>query len=166
MSASSEVPNQPRWEIARKRAEALTEDSPAPPIPVHEVIETNGAQLVYTGFGEFSDRVSGCCDFANATIFVNAADAWVRQRFTMAHELGHWLLHRDLYRSNSGRYRVLPRFAQPASDDPLEKEANHFAANLLVPARLLRPVRGVSVPRLAQAFGVSELMMGYRLRNA
>ncbi len=157
----------PDYRRARQRAAELTASIPTPPIPVAELIEANGAELVFTGFGEFSDRVSGCCDFPNSRIYVNVADPVTRQRFTMGHELGHWLLHREAYEADPGRYRVLPRRSDlTADDDPLEKEANHFAANLLVPSALLKPVRHVPIPRLARAFGVSELMMGYRITNA
>lgn len=47
----------------------------------------------------------------------------------------------------------------------MEKEANKFAACLLVPERLLAPVKGASVAALARSFGVSRTMMEFRLKN-
>jgi Zn-dependent peptidase ImmA (M78 family) len=45
-----------------------------------------------------------------------------RRRFTMAHELGHLVLHEDSY-----------------TDDHGEREANAFAAEFLMPAEQIRP---------------------------
>jgi Zn-dependent peptidase ImmA (M78 family) len=104
-------------------------------------------------------------------INVNAGDPIVRQRFTTAHELGHYALHRHLigrgidddraYRSTSvGRYyntRIGPRE---------ETEANRFAANLLMPEHLLATAkkRGLASPKqLAEAFLVSLPAMRIRM---
>lgn len=105
-------------------------------------------------------------------IAVNANDPKTRQRFTIAHELGHFMLHREMigdgiaddraYRStDSGRYRntqIGPRE---------ETEANAFAANVLMPYELieeLRKTRGLySVEDLARELGVSRHAMSIRL---
>ena len=76
-------------------------------------------------------------------IIVNASDRATRQRFTVAHELGHYILHRSLigdgidddraYRStNKGKYHntnIGPRE---------ETEANKFAADVLMPWALIK----------------------------
>lgn len=100
-------------------------------------------------------------------IRINRHDARVRQRFTVAHELAHYLLHRDqigggirddvLYRSNLS--------------DAREAEANRLAADILMPEEELweayRRLRGMqqeeAVVRLSQQFGVSEAAMKIRL---
>jgi hypothetical protein len=104
-------------------------------------------------------------------INVNAADSLRRQRFTTAHELGHFAMHRHLigngidddraYRSTrSGRY-------YNTAIGPLqETEANRFAANLLMPAHLMDQAkqRGLVHPQeLADAFMVSLPAMRIRL---
>jgi hypothetical protein len=68
-------------------------------------------------------------------VFVNASDQVPRQRFTAAHELGHFVLHRD---EMGGR---VSRADTPAcielseeQSDRHEREANRFAAELLMPA--------------------------------
>ena len=63
------------------------------------------------------------------------------------------------------RYSVLPRFQRPDKSDPFEQEANCFAANLLVPKRLLAPVKHASPAQLASIFAVSREMMENRLKN-
>jgi len=89
-----------------------------------------------------------------------------RQRFTIAHELGHWVLHREYFLAHPESYPVLPRFEKPDKDNYMEKEANSFAAHILVPERLLTPVRRYPVSKLAQLFLVSREMMEHRLKYA
>ena len=157
---------QPRWKLAESRADGLTAEYSLPPIPVYEIAESNGVNVVFADFGTNAEAVSGFCDFQEQRLYVNKDDATQRQSFTIAHELGHWLLHRDFFQADPDRYMVLPRFSDPNKNDPMEKEANKFAACLLVPERLLQPVKGASVSALANAFGVSRTMMEFRVKNA
>ncbi|MGS4883618.1 ImmA/IrrE family metallo-endopeptidase [Roseibium sp. MB-4] len=155
----------PRWSHAEKEAERLTKLISSPPVPVYEIAESNGVNVIFADFGANAEKVSGLCDFENARIYVNQDDSTERQAFTMAHEFGHWVLHRDFFLKNPDKYPVLPRFHSPNRDDPMEKEANKFAACLLVPERLLKPVKGAPISALASSFGVSRTMMEFRLRN-
>lgn len=159
------VLSSPRWTHAEKKAEELTSGISAPPIPVYEIAESNGINVLFANFGANAEKVSGLCDFQNARIYVNQDDSPERQSFTMAHELGHWILHRDFYLKNPDQYPILPRFSSPDRNNPMEKEANKFAACLLVPEKLLKPVMGAPVSALAGIFGVSRTMMEFRLRN-
>ena len=147
------------------KANALAAPYSTPPIPVYEIAEQNGVNVVVVDFGKHSESVSGLCDFVNARLYVNAKDSTERKTFTIAHELGHWMLHRDIFAADPDRYPVLPRFSDPHRGDPLEMEANRFAATLLVPERLLAPVRGASISQLAGIFGVSRSMMEFRIKN-
>src|SRR5205085_1186989 len=104
-------------------------------------------------------------------IWVNADEArqWpARRRFTIAHELGHWRLHRDaderavFCRSGSIAPEAQPRDQLP----PAEDEANAFAAALLMPAALVQEqyVRCErDFFRLCDTFGASGAAMGRRL---
>ncbi|UWQ21893.1 ImmA/IrrE family metallo-endopeptidase [Jannaschia sp. W003] len=130
-----------------------------------EIAERSGVNVVFEDFAAHSEKVSGFCDFENARLYVNADDMPERQSFTIAHELGHWLLHRNFYLDHPDEYPVLPRFTDPNRGDPKEKEANKFAACLLVPERLLQPVKGAPVSSLASVFGVSRTMMEWRIKN-
>ncbi|MEI7560479.1 MAG: ImmA/IrrE family metallo-endopeptidase [Actinomycetes bacterium] len=65
-----------------------------------------------------------------------------RKRFTMAHELAHWILHRDAPPSKETPRATIISSDGVRNDDPLplaEAEANAFAAALLLPAALFRP---------------------------
>ena len=150
----------PRWSLAERTANEMTNEYSTPPIPVLEIAERSGVNVVFETFGSHSESVSGFCDFENSRLYVNAQDLPERQSFTMAHELGHWLLHRGFFLEHPDDYPVLPRFT-----DPKEKEANKFAACLLVPERLLRPVKGAAISSLASVFGVSRTMMEFRFKN-
>lgn len=104
---------------------------------------------------------------AGFVIKVNRHEVKHRQRFTIAHEIGHFMLHRD--RIGSGiRDTILYRSKLSSA---MEAEANRFAAGLLMP---FDKVRGKfnelelrrdkeSARELAQVFGVSNDAMEIRL---
>lgn len=152
------------YRLAEQRAGSLTSVYSTPPIPALEIAERNGVDVEFTRFAGF-EQIAGFCDFAEHKLYVSEEDPVNRQTFTIAHELGHWVLHRSLYTSNPERYRALPRFQQVDRKDPLEQEANCFAANLLVPTSLVKPVRHFPVSELANIFAVSREMMEFRLKN-
>lgn len=155
----------PRWQICEARADALTASFSTPPIPVVEIAESNGVDVVFADFGQHSDTVAGFCEFKTAKIYINKSDIKERQFFTIAHEFGHWILHREFFLENPEKYPVFPRFQSVDANDPFEKEANKFAACLLVPERLLKPVKKAPVSALASVFRVSKTMMEFRLKN-
>lgn len=95
-------------------------------------------------------------------ITYNFLDAPVRQRFTIAHEIGHHV-HGDLDapRDTSEQFSARSR-------DPREVAANRFAAALLMPAALVKHMvleqRVTDLSRLASTFGVSTAAMEFRLK--
>jgi len=93
----------------------------------------------------------------------NLSDPPNRQRFTIAHELGHHFLQ------HGPRFRDTSATLAGGSYDPVEVSANRFAAELLMPAYTMRVMivdQGVtSVETLASAMQVSEQAMIYRLKN-
>ncbi len=100
-------------------------------------------------------------------IYLNRDDSQNRQRFTCAHELGHYVkrtaagdLDYDFVDDNRGPLAS-------TGLDPEEVYANQFAAALLMPAELVKQEhkRGLGAVRLALRFGVSDDAMHYRLRN-
>jgi len=96
-------------------------------------------------------------------IYFNLMDPPNRQRFTVAHELGHHVL------KHGPRFRDTSATLSGGSYDPIETSANRFAAELLMPThpmKVLVEEQGiVSLPTLAASFGVSEKAMHYRLKN-
>ena len=102
----------------------------------------------------------------SASAVINAADPPNRKKFTIAHELGHWVMHRSLLRDRPEIGVLLREPLGRADSSPLEQEANAFAANLLVPDNMLKSYRTDDIVLLAKVFGVSEEVIGYRLKRS
>lgn len=100
-------------------------------------------------------------------IRVNRHEAESRQRFTIAHEIAHYLLHRD-HIGDGIEDSILYR---STLSDQREAEANRLGAHLLMPEKtVLQSVRdlgGRPTPKvaalLAEQFSVSEAAMSIRL---
>lgn len=188
-----------REEIERRAAEALERAGPwiweegSLPIPVEEIADScfglrvrdvpperlaasPGAPPLEEG-----ETLSGLLLAGRGEIWVNAEEAheWPgRRRFTICHELGHWQLHRTGQQSLFCRTAaVAPEETapEPATTRPprpiTEEEADAFAAELLMPANLVREHR----PRdgdedeacrlLCNLFGASEKAIRRRLED-
>ncbi|GLS43729.1 ImmA/IrrE family metallo-endopeptidase [Methylobacterium brachythecii] len=135
-----------------------------PPVPVRDMAINYGVDVFFGDFGDAGKTVSGFLDLQDNCIFVNKDESPARQNFTIAHELGHFLLHADLLRNHPNQYSVLYRAPIGAAKDPLEQEANAFAAHILVPRSFLdRYYKIASRQELARLFNVSEDVIGYRM---
>ena len=94
-------------------------------------------------------------------IFVDRTQSAVRQRFTVAHELGHHFLgHGDSFRDCASSFST-------TAWQPHEVAANRFAAELLMPVEVVRAAsnRTTVLSVLAAGFQVSEVAMRFRLQN-
>jgi Zn-dependent peptidase ImmA (M78 family) len=132
-----------------------------PPIDPQFLSEQLGVTVFFAEFDEASRGVSGFYDPEDLTIYVNKNDPPVRQTFTIAHELGHHLMHAEWAKSSD--YKVLMRNTEVAQD-PYEQEANAFAAHLLVPADMLKSYKSLAgVQDLARLFMVSVPVIRNRL---
>lgn len=103
-------------------------------------------------------------------IRINRHEAKHRQRFTLAHELAHYLLHRELIVAEGGwSENVLLRSGQPAN---VEYEANRLASDLVLPSAQLAeataeysgPMTPEVIEDLARRFGVSTAAMEIKLQ--
>ncbi|MDB5866530.1 MAG: hypothetical protein JWO70_4336 [Betaproteobacteria bacterium] len=131
------------------------------PVNVGSIAKQAGAHLILEPLEGFS----GSFEYLNGkpTIRVSSTEALVRQRFTIAHELGHFVLgHPDSYRDGPDNF-------SSQNLDPIEVAANRFAAEILMPEQLIKYFvfkQGVTaISKLAKSADVSEVAMGYRLRN-
>lgn len=139
-----------------------------PPVPIENIIKGEGLNVYEVDFKDHNDLVSGLIVPEKKTIYVNKYEQDNRQAFTIAHELGHWIMHKPELEKGDSELAVLYRKTGPGGNvDPKEKEANCFAANLLVPKSLLDkyPLEKYTIPELAQIFGVSEQVIAFRLAN-
>jgi Zn-dependent peptidase ImmA (M78 family) len=147
-----------------------------PPVPVEQLAQNVGAVISYQPFE--AEDISGLLYRAAGSapvIGVNSNNSKARQRFTIGHELGHLALHQghELILERLVRLNFRDATSSTASDEE-EIEANHFAAELLMPQDLLRhslnvllqgrPLSDLEVVRrLARRFEVSQSAMEYRL---
>jgi Zn-dependent peptidase ImmA (M78 family) len=133
------------------------------PLNVSAVAEYLGLEVIEE---PMDDDMSGFLEIRSGrwVVGVNAFHHLNRKRFTIAHEIAHFLLHSD------GKTEFHDRtFARRTNDpSPMEREADQFAADLLMPADEVRQhiASGVtSLSALASQFGVSALAMKYRVQN-
>ena len=137
------------------------------PVPVEAIAE----DLLGLRIEQQSDmRYSGILLPAERTIVLNAGEAprddapLRRFRFTIAHELGHWVCH------VLGADRPEPAFCRAKdlaedADRGVEREANVFAAELLMPEPAVRSawVELAEIATCAARFDVSPTAMQWRL---
>lgn len=164
---TSEIIIEADFKNAKNKALEILErfgfDSP----PVDPIIIANelGINVRFVKFNPENKKISGFFYAKRNEIFVNEEEDIYRQVFTVAHELGHKLLHQEWLKTND--YQVLWRDASLYdANDIKEKEANCFAANLLVPKAILKQYYQVAnVEELSVLFGVSRQVITYRLKN-
>jgi Zn-dependent peptidase ImmA (M78 family) len=162
---------------ARERAREVLAEYGAvnAPVPVEKIIKRRDIRIQ---FSPLDQELSGMALVKDgvAVIGVNALHHPNRQRFTMAHELGHHILHRTHIENTvhvDKGFAILRRDTLAAQGtDKMEIEANAFASEILMPKDLLEPVIGTGdidlddVDRLqsiAKKFKVSLLALQYRL---
>ncbi len=121
----------------------------------------------------FSDNISGVFFRKNGKLYlgVNSSQHEHRQRFTIAHEIGHYILHSQETLHYDTHHDTHPSEVSFRADNISsfeETEANHFAAELLMPEDSVQELieSGVtSIQELAEKFDVSKDAMQYRLVN-
>ncbi len=152
----------PRADALRRRYHELF-GGEALPVPVESIAE----DLLGLSIGEDEELpVSGMLLPAERQIWVNAREAAEspgRRRFTVAHEVGHWVCQ-----CLEGRTAPVYCRAEDVSADAdrtLEREANVFAAELLMPEEAVRAefARVSKTEQLFQRFSVSGEAMQWRL---
>ncbi|NKM14171.1 ImmA/IrrE family metallo-endopeptidase [Rhizobium laguerreae] len=103
------------------------------------------------------ERKGGSSGFA---IFVRESDPETRKRFTIAHEIAHYVLHEHLI--GDGVFDDAMYRSGLASN--VERQANNLAADILMPWSYLTPmINGKTAKDLAETFNVSEQAMQVRL---
>lgn len=135
------------------------------PINAIRLAKALGYEVYQASFTD--NAISGGANFQKqgGKIYLNRNDSPTRQRFTLAHELGHCIMHREYYRN--GILERIDMFRNPENHSQEEVEANAFAANLLMPEQMVREMwkRWGSTEILADIFKVSLSAMSYRLYN-
>jgi hypothetical protein len=133
------------------------------PVPAEAIAE----DLLGLQVSESEDlEVSGVLLPPARQIWLNAREGAPRRRFTLAHELGHWVCQHLEGKTAPLYCRAADVQPEPsAAERALEREANVFAAELLMPEAAVRKewTRSPSVTDLAQVFAVSAVAAQWRL---
>lgn len=160
-------PEKARYSLARQEAETLLDRLAydAPPISPLDIAASFGLTISLVSMPDEYSDVAGFLDEAQKIIFINKDETFTRQMFTVAHELGHFLLHKDIIQSNPDEYKILYRNAALQDGSVLEQEANCFAANLLVPSNMLKKYQEFPNTTLATLFQVSPEVIGFRKKD-
>ncbi len=132
-------------------------------IDIEAIAQYCGATVMYEPLDGAEARIIGYAD--RAIITVNSQSQRARQRFSIGHELGHWMWDRGKTAFSCDSNKVTGRWS---GVDP-ETAANKYAAGLLLPKYLLKPLAAkkpitfTTVRDLAQAFETSLTATAIRL---
>lgn len=154
----------------------------SPPIPVEMIAEQIlGLRCEIVGLKKFGKNVVGVLLSKERRILISESGSDTHYNFTIAHEIGHWVLHVPTQRSldyiddtqtvNPMRSLMVSSRRQSKKEAVQEGEANKFAAALLIPrSRLINVTKEISrilagdVYKLASVFETSPKTMYYRLK--
>ena len=162
-----------------KNVEALLEQNKVtgPPVRVDRIARALGIQL---RFAPLDDEISGMVYIRKEgpIIGINSLHPPNRQRFTLAHECGHFLLHKAKIAEEVHVDKSFPMLMRDSASttgiDEMEIEANFFAAELLMPDAFIRKIvenelididEEAAIDALAKRFKVSQSAMRFRLGN-
>lgn len=142
------------------------------PVNLRRVTEHLGLSVYYAHFTDpnisgmlITDRSRvprGVEPGSRGTIFLKAGEYPPRSRFTLAHEIGHF----QLGHAEAGVVTDFFRGRSTGYTDPHEREANEFAAELLMPRIMFTQLweSGLSLEELTVVFGVSVAALTVRAR--
>jgi predicted transcriptional regulator len=150
-------------------ADVANQLSYAPGAELLPIVEKLGGRITIQNVLDFNGMPSGSIRIdapGRFEIFLAAHTGPMRDRFTIAHELGHYVLH-YLYPNQNGR-KVERLEAQRYGSGRVEWEANWFAAGFLMPSSQFRDrfvqLQG-SQTALAAEFGVSLESINIRAQS-
>ena len=140
------------------------------PVKISEVCRREGIRMISYSAGRELIKFLCLENYAEANdgfstessgsriIFYNDKCTVGRQRFTVAHELGHHIL------GHVGKYALTCREPH-AEDNPIEREANVFASRLLAPACVLWGLGVQSADEISRLCGISRQAAEFRMER-
>lgn len=153
--------------LLRDQMKIIEEHQKAAPVKVTPIAEALGVSVYRSTLPpEISGMIrrdaarGGDSGFA---IYVNSAHSNVRKRFTIAHEIAHYILHESLIGDGIVEDALL---RSDGLSNRIEAQANALAADILMPWHLITECqeKGIeSIEGLAAAFDVSKDAMSIRL---
>ncbi len=129
------------------------------------VNSTNPKEPISLEYVQMESATSGSLIYENGSwvIRVNKNHNPRRQRYTIAHEIGHYIMHRNKLQSFTDEI-----FFRAGNKGDIENRANDFASRLLMPEENVRNAieEGVrNIGMLAERFEVSSPAMKIRIQN-
>lgn len=154
--------NHPASDIRRQAARLLDSAGIShEPVSLRDVVSALNLELVTRTREPFTSEAALEPLGDGRAIVLNGPGDSSRKRFTIAHEIGHFVLHPERCRPERGG-------AANEAGRAEEREADTFAAELLMPEHLVREAvreHGPDATRLADRFEVSRKAMQTRLRS-
>lgn len=162
---SSESSNAILW--VRKQASKIMDV-----FNVEAVLLKFGVSVTYEEMEEYSE-ISGYIERRHSgwVIGINKYEVAGRQRFTLAHELGHLMFHRNYILKNldnDNKFKEsIQLYRNEDNTKAIEMEANAFAAELLMPSSRFREVwhKSDSLTAVSNIFGVSRYAAQFRAKK-
>lgn len=135
--------------------------------PINTVEIANNLGLTVYTYNEPNPDISGILDPQNKKIYINGNDYPLRQKFSTAHEIGHWVLDYGCKAEPSD----VPRYSyrnllSSQGVNPSEMRANFFAACLLMPEDIVMRAwirNAYDIDNTANELVVSRMALAYRL---
>lgn len=162
--------SQVRNHFVRQMAKKILSESniEAPPVNLLLILAAHG--IGYEEIDDFPDTVDALFinDGAKVYAAVNARQHLHRQRFSLAHELGHFFLHPYGMPEDAVSIDNPPTGEEEmatATKSPTEMEADLFAGELLVPLELLKAHLREGIPELSKLFQVSEQVVSIAIAH-
>ena len=159
--------NEQLSEEVRKKIEEAQKSLPDEPVAIVALCRQFGVPAIK--MHDLPKGVSGCIrrnlKDDSYEIFYNGNEPMTRQRFTVAHELAHYLLHKKELADEHSENIML---RGSGLSNRQETEANELAADILMPSEAVDHYtstrKGFSLSDMAKDFGVSAQAMSIRLR--
>ena len=162
-------------ELTKKFVDKYINISTPLPIDISHIIRTETIQIEERFL---EDELSGLLIIQGGAklIGVEHSHSEERKRFTLAHELGHYVLHSNDSKMfvDTAIFKRQIEGGYTTREERMEREANNFAANILMPEIIVyREVSNFykdlndenNIAALARKFEVSTAAMTYRLIN-
>ena len=137
-----------------------------PPTPLNRVAKYLGYQIQTLDFPSDFDGVN-LSKKGGGLIGVNANHHLHRQRFTVAHELAHFMKGHTISQSKLNNYTTRANTDIYNPEDIQEREANFLASELLIPRHFLeKDVLTLTTDELCKKYLVSKQAMIIKLQRA
>lgn len=153
-----------RTNLCKRKAEIILReaDIAIPPVDVMGIAESFFLQIVQSDTSQHGGRAL----LEHGQIHVNASDSPAGQRFSIGHELGHYVLHPDGFVFSAHEDPESELYAEDP-DRELEREADYFSSVLLVPPQWLRKDvdAGLLPDQLADRYEVSREVIFIALKQ-